>query len=311
MKTDASLTRRGFLARTTLTAAGAALGGLAGNPLAAAPFAPPVVVFSKIYHQIKLTLEDSAALTAEAGLDGVDCPVRAKDQILPERVKDDLPRYVELLRQRGCQLPLLTTAIVNPASSHAESILSTARKLGIRYYRAGYFQASKGQTTAQVTAEAKAQLQELAALNREHGVCALMQNHSPGRPNGPLGGDLNDLLELVRDFDPAQIGVAFDLGHALLVHGDDWPTHFERLKSHIKIAYIKDVKRGKGFVRFGTGEFAGTDFFKRLKAMNYTAPLSLHIEYEWTPPGESANRAALSRALKESLAALKGWLAAA
>ena len=52
----------------------------------------------------------------------------------------------------------------------------------------------------------------------------MFQNHSPNAPNtkGPVGGDLNELYDLVKDFDPNQIGVAFDLGHAIIVHGDEW-----------------------------------------------------------------------------------------
>ena len=91
--------------------------------------------------------------------------------------------------------------------------------------------------------EIKAQLKDLAALNKQIGIGAIFQNHSPaGRSY--VGGDLSELYDIVKDFDPAQIGVAFDIGHALVVHGDDWRRHFEKLKSHLKVAYVKDVTRG-------------------------------------------------------------------
>jgi sugar phosphate isomerase/epimerase len=95
-----------------------------------------------------------------------------------------------------------------------------------------------------------------------------------------------------------------------MVHGDDWPTHFERLKPHLRVAYIKDAHRQRHFVAFGEGEFSSTDYFTRLKQMNYTAPLSMHIEYDWARGGEQ-NRAALGRALRESLGTLRKWMAAA
>jgi len=51
------------------------------------------------------------------------------------------------------------------------------------------------------------------------------------------------MYEVVKDLDPAQIGVAFDIGHAWVVHGEDWRRHFEKLKPHIQVAYVKDVQR--------------------------------------------------------------------
>ncbi len=312
MKNECSLSRRQFLSRTATLASAAALGDLGSAPMFAAGLSSqPIVVFSKVYREAKLSLEDSVDLTAEVGLDGLDCPVRPNEQVLPERVKDDLPRYVELLRKRNLQMPLLTTAIFSPQSPYTNDILSTAKRLGIRYYRVGFLKPEKGVTMEQTIVKTRAQFKELAAMNKDLGLCALAQNHSPGRPSGYLGGDLNDMFELVKDFDPAQLGIAFDLGHAILVHGDEWSLHFEKLKPYIWIAYIKDAKRGKGFVRFGEGEFSQTDYFKRLKAMGYSAPFSLHIEYPWVKPGEEKTRAALAPALKDSLRVLKGWLATA
>lgn len=244
------------------------------------------------------------------GLDGVDCAVRPNDQVEPARVKDDLPRYAELLQKRKRKVLLLTTAIMNPGSPYAGDILETARKLEVRTYRVGFLRLAKDSSPAQQIAELKPQLRELASLNKELGLCAIVQNHSPSGNSRYLGGDLTEMYELVKDFTPAQIGVAFDLGHALVVHGDDWKMHFERLRPHIRVAYIKDVRRQGRFVAFGEGEFGQTDYFTRLKQMNYSAPFSMHIEYEWAEGGEQ-NRAALAKALRESLAALRRWIAAA
>ena len=117
--------------------------------------------------------------------------------------------------------------------------------------------------------------------------------------------------ELVKDFDPEQIGVAFDLGHAIITHGDDWPVHFEQLKRHIKVAYIKDLKRPSQFVPFGEGEFSKSDIFKRLKQIGLTAPLSLHIEFDWSHKGKDKTRATLLEAMQQSNRKLKQWLAEA
>lgn len=311
MNNTATFSRRQFLETTVTAASAAAFCGALPSPLRAAEkFAPPVALFDKILHQVKLSLEASAALVEEAGLDGVDCAVRPNDQIEPARVKDDLPRYAELLQKRGRKLMLLTTAILHPTSPHAREVLETARKLGVTTYRVSFVKWNKDTPAVKQIAELKAQLRDLVAMNKELGLCAMLQNHSPGTPGGYLYGELNHMREIVQDFPPAQLGIAFDLGHAIIVHGDEWKTHLEKLKTHIRVAYIKDAARGKGFVAFGEGDFGQTDYFTRLKQMNYAAPLSMHIEYNWARGGEK-NREALARALRESLTTVRKWIAAA
>jgi sugar phosphate isomerase/epimerase len=96
-----------------------------------------------------------------------------------------------------------------------------------------------------------------------------------------------------------------------VVHGSDWRKHFEKLKSHLKIAYVKDVKLGGGWVPFGEGELARTGYFKALKNLNYQAPVSLHIEFNWDEKGSNRTRGALVQALKQSASVLRGWMAEA
>jgi sugar phosphate isomerase/epimerase len=174
----------------------------------------------------------------------------------------------------------------------------------------GFIAQKKDVPVKKQLSEIKAQLKDLAALNQQIGVTALVQNHSPSG-HTYIAGDLSQLEELVSDFDPAQIGAAFDIGHALIVHGDDWRGHFEKLKSHLKIAYVKDAKRDGRWVPFGQGDIGATGYFKLLKAMGYHAPISLHIEFDWSNMGKNETRAALVTALTESTQVLKRWLAEA
>ncbi len=303
--------RREFIAKTALASSAAALWPHQAALLGAAEKSPqPLVVFSKVYQELKLDFEEAAAVTIEAGLGGVDCPVRPGGEILPEQAAADLPRYVETLRRRKLGMPLLTTAVTSVSTPHAEEILRTAKKSGVQFYRLGFIERRSEPPVDRQIREVKAQLKELAALNREIGIGAVLQNHSPaGRIY--LGGDLTELREIVADFDPAQIGVAFDIAHALVVHGEDWRPHFEKLKSHLKVVYVKDVKRGGGWVPFGAGDVGHTDYFKRLAQIGYLGPVSLHIEFEWTDKGKSKTRAALVQTLRDSSRVLKQWLAAA
>lgn len=305
------LSRREFIGRTLAASASIPLcAGSALSGLAAETFSPPIVVFSKVYQTLKLNFDEAAALTAEAAIDGIDCPVRPGGEVLPEHVARQLPEYAAALRKRGLQLPLLTTAITGVSSPCAEDILRTAKKLGVQFYRLGFVIRETNASAGKQVREIKAHLKDLAALNKQIGIGAIFQNHSPAGQTY-VGGDLAELYDIVKDFDPAQIGVAFDIGHALVVHGDDWRRHFEKLKPHLKIAYVKDVKREGRWVPFGEGDIGSTGYFKLLKELKYQAPVSLHIEFDWTDGGKSKTRPALVKALQDSSRVLRRWLASA
>ena len=89
-----TLSRRSFLAQTAVATAALTLGARAAAP-AATPLRP-IIAFSKPFQN--LDAEQTAAYVAEIGWDGIECPVRAKGQIEPTRVADDLPRFTTALR---------------------------------------------------------------------------------------------------------------------------------------------------------------------------------------------------------------------
>ncbi|MDD4869134.1 MAG: TIM barrel protein [Kiritimatiellae bacterium] len=311
MNIQDNITRRDFLktAGFVSAAAGAWNSGILCSHGAEYSM-PPVAVFSKLYQELKLSFAESAEVTAEAGLDGIDCAVRPKGEILPECAADEMPRYAEELTKRKVRMLFLTTAITGVSSPHAETILRTAKKLGVQYYRIGYWLHNPSTPPEKLIIEIKAQLKDLAALNKEVGICAIFQNHSSKkRETRMVGGDLPEMYDILKDFDPNQLAAAFDLGHAIVTHGDEWRSHFEKLKPHFKIAYIKDMNRPRNFCKFGDGEFGKTDFFKQLKKMNYQAPFSMHIEYDWAE-GNPKTRTAMVNVLKNSRRMLQQWMTA-
>ncbi|HYG33452.1 MAG TPA: sugar phosphate isomerase/epimerase family protein [Clostridia bacterium] len=300
------LSRRGFITKTALAAAAAALGTTAWQNCFAADRRPqPIVVFSKIFQSLKLSFSEAAALAAEAGLDGVDCPVRPGGEVLPERVADDLPAYVEALRKNKLGLPLIATAITGPDSPHTETILRTAKKVGVQRYRLGFVYHQKDVPPEKLLRETRAKFKDLAALNREIGIGADFENHS----GGPyVGGDLEELRQLVTDFKPAEIGIAFDIAHALIVHGDNWKPYTEKLKDYLQVTYIKDVSRAGKWVPLGEGRVKESGYFQFLKQIGYRAPISLHVEYNWAPKGQAETREGLVKALAENVRVLKDVL---
>ena len=302
------VSRRDFLGELTACGATLAASGLPALGAEQSGVTPPIVVFSKIYQELNLNFDRAAELTALAGLAGVDCPVRGGGEILPEHATEQLPQYAEILGRRQLQIKLLTTDITSVSSPHAETVLRAAQKLGIKYYRFGFMSRPVGTPVDRQMSEVRAHLRDLSALNKELGLCILLQNHSPSEHTLYFGGDLREMEQAVEGFDPAQIGVAFDIGHALVVHGDEWRKHFEALRPHFKIAYVKDVTRTGKWVPFGQGDIGGTGYFKLLKEMKYHAPISLHIEFPWTEPGKPKSTERLTQVLSQSAQVLRGWL---
>ncbi|MBI3870526.1 MAG: sugar phosphate isomerase/epimerase [Verrucomicrobia bacterium] len=300
-----SLSRRRFL--------GASLGAGVAAALATDPsrrvFAetpralPPVGVFSKVYQELNLSFEESAAVTAEAGLDGIDCPVRPAGQVLPERATEDLPRYAHALAARRLKILLLTTAIQSADTPHAESILRAASKLGVKHYRLGYWSYKPGQPAAARLGEIKAQLKDLAAMNRQLGLCAVLQNHAG---KDLVGARLRDYFEIARAFDPRDVAIAFDIGHAIHELGENWRAEFDTLRSRFAVAYVKDWKRGAEFVPFGQGEVGASGFWPMLRQLKYSKPISFHIEYPWQG-SQPKTAALLTKAMRSDLAVLREW----
>src|SRR5438309_9275557 len=94
-----------------------------------------IIGFSKPFQD--LGHEETADTVAEIGWDGIECPVRSKGQIEPERAPDELPRLVEALKKRDRDVSLLATDITSVSEPHTEKVLRTAARLGIKRYRLG------------------------------------------------------------------------------------------------------------------------------------------------------------------------------
>ena len=81
-------------------------------------------------HLQGLSFDEIASLGAEAGYDGVESPIRPKGHIEPEKVVDELPKYVEALKKQNLELMIMTSGINEvSAEQRTEEILRTAAKL--------------------------------------------------------------------------------------------------------------------------------------------------------------------------------------
>jgi sugar phosphate isomerase/epimerase len=260
-------------------------GGLAA---AAARAAAPsqqlkLSVFSK--HFQWTDWREMAALAAEAGFDGIDLTVRAGGHVLPERVGEDLPRAVEIIRKAGLAVEMITAGIVDTRSPYAEAILKAASALGIRRYRWGGFRYDDRRPTAEQLDEFEARSRELAALNRQYGVCAMYHTHSgPGQ----VGASIWDIWYILRGLDSRSIGINYDIGHATVEGGHGGWLHTTRLAAPLmRGVALKDFRWGQNargewtpqWCAPGQGMVNFRRFFGLLKEAGFQGPLQVHFEY--------------------------------
>jgi sugar phosphate isomerase/epimerase len=305
MKSPALATRRQFIATTMAVAGVAAAPGLLGQ--AARELRYPLIGFTKPFQ--KLNFEDTADTVAEIGWDGIECPVRpqGQGQIEPERAPDDLPKLVEALKKRGKELLLIATAITSVGQPHAEQLLRTAARLGVRRYRLGFLRYDPARAIPEQLAEIGARLRDLAALNAELGLQAGFQNHS-GRDQ--VGAPVWDLWTMMKDLDPRQMGVCFDIGHATVEGGLSHQIEARLVQSRFTAVIVKDflwqrAARGgwqEQWVPLGEG-MVDKAFFKWLKTTSFTGPICQHHEYD-----HGAGRPMIEK-MRKDLADLQSWLA--
>lgn len=278
-----------MLAATAATPLVGSIGRAQTTPSAkaAAPAAPrstgprTIHAFSKPMY--KMSYAETAKLFADCGYTGIDLSVRvAQGHVLPARVEEDLPRAIDAAHAAGLKVEMMTTDIGSARDPHAEKVLSTAAKLGVKSYRFAYWRYDAQMGVAEKLAQMQPMLKELEALNLSLGICGSIQNHS-GRG---VGGPVWDMFELLRNINPRGIGVHYDIRHAVAEGGGSWPVGLKLLRPWISALDIKDFRwdqsPGKAVIEdmpLGEGIVPYDTFFQMVRDMNITVPLSIHHEY--------------------------------
>src|SRR5574340_313553 len=261
------------------------LAAMAAAPLAAASKPGlPICAFSK--HFQWTDVRGAAELCASLGYDGLDLTLRKGGHVLPERVEEDLPKAIATAKSAGLTVPMVTSDIVDTRTPHAETVIKTLAKHGVRNYRWGGFRwAAQGSLPEQL-AEFKARVKDLAAMNKQYGVCAMYHTHSGV---GQVGASFWDLYLLLKDFSPDAVSVNYDVGHATVEGGyGGWIASTRLLLPYMRGIAVKDFyweKNAKGQWRprwcaLGQGMVDFKQFLSMVKAANFTGPLQLHMEYD-------------------------------
>ena len=301
------LNRREFLQAASLAAAVVAVRESGAGAVAAPAARWKVIAFSKPF--TNLSYDDTADLVAEVGWDGIECPVRKTEtHIPPERVEEELPKMVEALKKRGLEVSMITTDITG-VSPQAELILKTAARAGIRRYRLGALHYVATRSIPEQLEEFKSRIRDLAHLNHSLGIQGGIQNHS-GRDY--FAAPVWDAFQAIEGLPAADMGIAFDIGHATLEGGLSWPIQARLAEPRYSVVYVKDFRWEKqgtewkpAWCALGQG-MVSKRFFATLEKSSYAGPICQHHEYDM---GKSAAEHLVH--FKEDLTMLRGWLAGA
>lgn len=288
------------------------LSGLAlSAPLMAAetPKASPrntVCFFTK--HLQGLSYDDIASLGAEAGFNGVEAPIRPKGHIEPEKVVDELPKFIEALKKQNLEMTVMTSGINEvSAEQRTEEVLRTAAKLGVKRFRMNYYKYDLKQPIWDQLQAVRPKIKDLVALCKEIGIQPLFQNHS-GKDY--FGAPVWDIFSIMREYPAQDFSFAFDILHATCEGGKSWPLEFNLVKDHIGAAYFKDYKwEGRKLVTCPLGEGqVDPAYGQMLMKSGYSGPISLHLEYLEGNPKDAAVLKSFREAHVRDFATLKGWL---
>lgn len=283
--------RREFLA-AGLAAGAAACQWSAANaqepaPAGQAPLTDRLCLFTDHLDNFEFSYGELAAMLRQLKIAGPDLTVRGGGLVPPERAADELPKAAAALRDQGLSIPMITTNLTTASDPTARPILAAMGKLGIRYYKLGYYNyGDLAQWEAELAAR-REDLRQLIELGREHKVVAGFHNHAGG-----IGGAIWDAWELIRPLDPAGIGFYFDPAHASIEGAKQtWKLNLERISSRVAMVALKDYvweKSSRGWQTrwcpLGEGMVNWPEVFAMLVKVPLPGPISIHIEYD---PGGS------------------------
>jgi L-ribulose-5-phosphate 3-epimerase len=243
-------------------------------------------------------MDEVCAVTAEAGYKSIAWTVRPGAHIVAANVERDLPKAVEAAKKAGLTSPMIVTPLVDAKSPGAEAILAAMQSAGIRYYRGnllGMYDYTKP-LVPQLEA-IKPRIASLVKLNEKYGTTVMYNNESLGNA---IGSGIWDLWTALKDFDPAQAGISYNIGHATVRGGTDWWVTIRFAAKYIvgfslgDFRWVKKTDPVRGprrtdadpswawaaeWVAPGDGMVNFKATFESLKTIGFTGPIHVFNEY--------------------------------
>jgi len=278
------LTRREFIRLAGISAVGLST----PIPLAAKSFdqssmnnMPQFAIFSKPLQF--LNYEDCCDAASEIGFDTLDLTVRPKGHVVPENVESELTKAVDAMKKYDMPTLMFTSNISDAENKQDQLVLSTAAKLGFRFYRPAWYKYGANDNIREKAKFWSEKLVELAQLSAELGITGSYQNRS-GHYYGAPVWDLNSAFDNINN---DGMGIQYDIMHNTIEGGKTWDIDFRLLKDKINTLVLKDFKWKKSngiwdkeYVPLGEGMVDFSKYFKLLKKYDINLPITVHYEYD-------------------------------
>lgn len=261
-----------------------------------------IAVFTKFLE--KLSFDELAAAISPLGVAGLEAPLRKGGHIEPADMVEKLPLLVEALAKKDLRVLIMASSIDSvDKAGLAEKQLRAAAKAGIKKYRLQHLKYDLTKPIKPQVANFKAQLADLAQLNKEIGIQGLYQNH---RGNNYVGGPIWDMIGMLEEIDVNHLGMAFDFAHATVEGANAWEMNFLSAHPHIGAVFYKDYKlNGKKWEPCPIGEGAVNPLSGKLVSkLPNNIPIAIHIEY--VSGGDVVAKTV--EAMKNDLATVRKWL---
>ncbi|UZR94709.1 sugar phosphate isomerase/epimerase family protein [Chondrinema litorale] len=272
--------RRTFLKKTSL-AAGALLSPLPLFPATDEESKVSIHVFSRHLQFIK-SFDELSEFIASCGFDGADLTIKPNGHILPEEVEEKLPEAVTAFQKSNLSIKTITTNITTAEDINTFKILKAANKVGIKYYRMGYFDYLDNVGMPERLLNLKPNIWQLSKMNSDFKIHGAYHNHVGTR----VGSSVWDIWDLIKSTYPEWIGCQFDIRNAVIEGGTSWPNDLKLLHEYVKTVVVRDFKWEKKDGKWqaintplGEGMVDFPAFFKQLKSFGFAGPISLHFEY--------------------------------
>jgi sugar phosphate isomerase/epimerase len=303
------LSRRDFLGTCSAAACAVSLDiGEVSGSRPGSGYAGTLCLFSKPLPDMDWRRLAQAAKSVAFG--GIDLTVRRGGHVRPERAAEDLPKAVEAIRKEGLDVPMITTELTSAEDPAARTILSTAAKLSIPFFKPGYYQYKMVDVRRELEGAAS-QFRGLVSLSKQYGIQAGYHNHEEY-----LGAPVWDMASVIETLDPKWAGFYFDARHAVAEGGvGGWKIATNLVMPRLKMVAVKDFwweKTQTGWTArncpVGEGMVDWKYFVNRLAAGSFQGPISLHLEYDVAGENSAAREKNILAAVDRDLQFLKARL---
>ena len=191
--------------------------------------------YSRTLHWLR-TPSEVAEACHQIGNTTIDLTVRVyPGHVIPEKVKTDLPPFVNGLKRNGITVTCMAAEITDADTPYVEPMLDTASSLGIRHHWWRGFAIDASKPYMQQLDAFKPRVAGLVKLEEKYGMKAMYH------PGWGFSSAFFDLLYVLKDFDPRFVSVQYDTGNLLQTNQQNLVTQLRMGAPYIGGFVFKDA----------------------------------------------------------------------